>query len=172
VYLRIGSYIAGLLMTAYEYLRDWRSRGEHVVLTVGTWDLSHPGHVNIVNQCRQLAGPRGKVVVGVNEDEFVLRFKGRLPVMSLEERMKVMGSLKGVDEVLPNTPGDTLKPLIEQTEATLLVVGSDWADKDYHSQIGCTPEWLAEHNCAIVYVPRTPDISTTEIRERIFGGTE
>jgi cytidyltransferase-like protein len=137
-----------------------------VIYTGGTFDLFHSGHVAFLRQCRDIAGPDGHVVVVVNRDEFIARFK-RNPVMSLAERMACVRSIKYVDAVLANVGDEDSKITIEAVRPTHIVIGDDWKDRDYHKQMGFTQKWLDERSIALVYVPYTPGISTTLLRNRI-----
>ena len=143
----------------------WRVKPGFNVYTGGTFDLFHYGHVNLLRQCREIA-KGGKVTVALNTDNFVASYK-QPPVCSLEERMAVVQSCRYVDEVIVNWGGADSKAAILSVMPTLIVIGSDWKDKDYNAQMGFTDEWLVRHNMHVVYVPYTHTISTTELRERL-----
>jgi len=138
------------------------------VLTAGTFDLAHPGHFHLFEQCARLAGVGGRVVVSLNPDEFVEQYKGVRPVQSLEERMAVVASCKWVHR-LTVTPGADMRPLIRDVNPHILAVGDDWASKDYYGQTMTTPEWLEDQDVTLVYVPRLGNLSTTELKARIMG---
>lgn len=140
-----------------------------VVATLGTFDLFHYGHMNIIQWCRNIAGSDGKVHVFVNPDNFVLSFKGYRPTLSLEERMKMIGSIPLVDSVSENLYGDSRKSLDEIFDLDMIVIGSDWHGKDYLKQLGLTWEWLRDREVGICYVPYTEGISSSEIKKRING---
>lgn len=135
---------------------------------MGTFDMPHPGHVALFRECRKLAGPDGKVVVTVNRDAFVARFKTNAPVMTYGQRAEVVSAIRYVDEVLENT-GKDQPYLIETVRPDLLVIGVDWAAKDYYHQLGISPEWLAERQITLVYVAHehTNTVSSTKLRERM-----
>lgn len=139
---------------------------EHKIKTVytgGTFDLFHHGHANLLRQCYKI----GRVVVSLNTDEFIKEYKGKPPVMTYEEREKALLSCRWVDEVVPNTGGADSKPAIESVKPDFIVVGSDWAKKDYYAQMQFTQEWLDERDITLLYVPYTLNISTTEIKNRL-----
>lgn len=136
------------------------------VLTMGTFDLTHPGHFYLFETCRRLAGDDGSVVVGLNSDEFVAEFKGKPPVLSFEERFALVFGCKWVDTVR-RTPGPDAKPLIEDVRPSLLVIGSDWAHKDYYGQLQITQQFLEDYGIDLLYLDRRGDISTTQLKERI-----
>ena len=74
-----------------------------------------------------------------------------------------------VDEVIPNTDGEDSKPAIMSVDPKFLVIGSDWAKKDYYAQMQFTREWLDQLDIQLVYVPYTLGISTTDLKKRILG---
>jgi len=136
------------------------------VLTLGTFDLMHPGHVGLFLRCRHIAGDHGTgtVTVAVNESAFVARFK-REPVQTLSERMLLVQACRHVDDVIPNT-GDDQPGLISRVNPDVIVIGSDWARKDYLTQLGIDQDFLDTNDIALCYVPRTGDWSTTELKDR------
>lgn len=136
------------------------------VLTVGTFDLIHSGHINLFNNCSKLAGKDGEVIVGVNTDEFVLQYKKINPIIPFLDRIRVISSIKNVNKTLANN-SSSLKPMLELIMPDILVVGSDWAKKDYYSQIGVDQTWLDHNSILLVYVPYTEGISTTKLKEQI-----
>lgn len=136
------------------------------VLTMGTFDLFHVGHVRLLERCAAL----GQVVVGLNTDDFVTRYKGRPPVMRYEERKVVLEACRYVHRVLPNAQATgSAADVIERSGASAIVVGSDWQSKDYLGQIGVAPAWIEERGIRIVYLPYTDGISTSDIRARLGG---
>lgn len=137
------------------------------VLTVGTFDLYHRGHVRLLRACRLLAGEDGRVIVGLNTDEFIENFKGKPPIYSYNERFELLESGKYVDLVTENIGCEDSKPLLNRVSPDILVIGSDWAKKDYYKQMNFTQEWLEFEDIQLVYVPYTEGISTTELKRRI-----
>lgn len=138
-----------------------------VIYTGGTFDLFHAGHVNLLKRCKDIAGVNGKVVVSVNSDAFVSKYKGLTPVMSQDERVNVLKSCKFVDEVIINMGDEDSKSTIVSIQPQYIVIGSDWARKDYYKQMNFTQDWLDEMGIGLVYVPYSHGISTTEIKKRI-----
>jgi len=138
-----------------------------IVYTGGTFDLFHSGHTRFLKACRRLAGDNGKVIVALNEDDFIQAYKGRPPIMSFAERKEVLLACKYVDGVVPNFSGADSKPCIGSVQPDLVVIGDDWARKDYYAQMQFTQAWLDKHNIGLVYVPYTQGISTTELKQRI-----
>jgi glycerol-3-phosphate cytidylyltransferase-like family protein len=85
-----------------------------------------------------------------------------------EERKEIILSLDLCDGVLPNSqPDGTVKDIVLCAGADLIVIGSDWARKDYLKQIGLTYDWLDEKNISLCYVPYTKGISTSAIKQRL-----
>jgi glycerol-3-phosphate cytidylyltransferase len=132
------------------------------VLTIGTFDTPHVGHAALINRCREL----GKhVVVGVNSDEFVTKYKGVPPIYSQQERMDLMAEL-GVEVALNDGPGFWL---IGQVKPDFLVIGNDWLGRDYLKQISMTAKDFQDWGLTMVYVPATMGISTSDIKARMAG---
>lgn len=138
-----------------------------ITYTGGTFDRLHIGHLELLAACRQLAGPAGRVVVSLNSDEFVERYKGRRPMQGYAEREEVLRAIRDVDLVVKNTGDEDSRGAIEVVRPDVLVIGADWADRDYLGQLGLTAEWLAERGLWIEYVPRTKGRSTTAIRAEL-----
>ena len=138
-----------------------------IVYTGGTFDLFHSGHTRFLKACRRLAGDDGKVIVALNEDDFIEAYKGRPPIMSFSERKEVLLACKYVDGVVPNFSGADSKPCIGSVQPDLVVIGDDWAKRDYYAQMQFTQAWLDKHDIGLVYVPYTQGVSTTELKQRI-----
>lgn len=139
----------------------------HVVYTGGTFDLFHAGHVNFLKTCKRIAGENGQVIVSLNTDEFIYEYKKQKPICSYEERKTCLEACQYVDFVIPNIGGADSKPAIEKVRPSIIVIGSDWANKDYYAQMQFTQEWLDDYGIVLAYVPYTKHISTTEIKRRI-----
>jgi cytidyltransferase-like protein len=138
-----------------------------IVYTGGTFDLPHEGHVRLFNACKKIAGPNGDVIVSLNTDEFVKEFKGQAPIMTYAERKAVIEEFASVDMVIENIGGADSKRAITCVKPDFIVVGSDWAKKDYYKQMQFTQEWLDEMGITLCYVPYTDRISTTILKERL-----
>ena len=134
------------------------------VYTGGTFDLFHTGHVNLLRRCAEL----GEVVVALNTDDFIARFKGHRPVISYEDRAAVLRACRYVADVVPNFGGEDSKPVILSVAPDVVAIGDDWAPpRDYCAQMQFTQAWLDGRGIRLVYLPRTPFISSTDIRERM-----
>lgn len=141
-----------------------------IVYTGGTFDLFHTGHVNFLRQCRKIAGHEGQVIVSLNTDKFITEFKYTSPIYSYHERFELLEACKYVSLVIPNTGGADSKSTIEKLSVwpDFIVVGSDWAKKNYYAQMGFTQKWLDENDITLIYIPYTEGISTTNIKQRII----
>lgn len=131
------------------------------VYVPGTFDCLHVGHLNLLD----FAATLGEVWVSLNTDEFAERYKRR-PVYSLDDRIRIVESLRVVDEVIVNEGGEDSKPSILECSPTYIVHGNDWTGESYLKQLGVTEEWLDQLGITILYPPYTPNISTTEVIER------
>ena len=124
------------------------------VITFGTFDVFHVGHLRVIERAAALGD---RLVVGVSADALNLRKKGREPVFSQGERMAIVLALKAVDEVFVEESLELKRSYIEEYGADVLVMGDDWRGKfDVFGDI-----------CDVVYLPRTPAISTTALIEKI-----
>lgn len=120
------------------------------VITFGTFDVFHIGHLNILRRARALGD---RLVVGVSTDQLNINKKGRPPVYCEAERMEIVRSLKCVDDVFPEERLEWKGSYIKAHGADVLVMGNDWEGKfDMFGDI-----------CEVVYLPRTENVSTTEI---------
>lgn len=136
-----------------------------IVYTGGTFDLFHSGHVAFLARCAEL----GAVTVALNTDRFIEQYKGRPPVMPYRDRAAVLQACVHVTAVVPNRDGDDSRTTIEQVGPDMIVVGSDWARRDYHAQMGFDQDWLDERGIGLAYFPYTAGISTTDLRDRLCG---
>jgi glycerol-3-phosphate cytidylyltransferase len=124
------------------------------VITFGTFDVFHVGHLRIIERAAALGD---RLVVGVSADELNRRKKDRDPVFSETERLAIVAALKPVDEVFLEESLELKRDYILKYAADVLVMGDDWA--------GRFDEF--EDICEVVYLPRTPAISTTALIEKI-----
>lgn len=140
-----------------------------IVYTGGTFDLYHAGHAYFLSICRDIAGCNGKVVVGLNTDQFVARYKRRQVACHYWEREAVLLACRYVDEVVENIGDENSGPTIDLVKPNFIVIGDDWLTKDYYAQLGVTREWLDERGIAVLYVGRgTVNLSSTAVRARII----
>jgi glycerol-3-phosphate cytidylyltransferase len=124
------------------------------VITFGTFDVLHVGHIRVLDRAAELGD---RLVVGVSSDQLNFSKKGRNPVFTQDERVEIVASLKVVDTVFVEESLEQKREYVVEHGADVLVMGDDWAGKfDYLSDI-----------CKVVYLPRTPSVSTTAIIEHI-----
>lgn len=135
-----------------------------ILYTGGTFDLFHAGHVNFLRQCKKLADT---VVVSLNTDEFIQEYKGKAPICNYAQRSLMLESCVYVNKVIKNTNGADSKPSILSVNPDIIAIGTDWAKKDYYSQMQFTQEWLDQLDIMLVYIPYTEKISTTLLKEKI-----
>jgi glycerol-3-phosphate cytidylyltransferase len=123
------------------------------ILTFGTYDLLHVGHVRLLARAMELGD---RLVVGVSSDQLNFTKKHKYPEFSQDERMEIISMIKGVDEVFLEESLELKDLYIKKYGADILVMGDDWRGKfDHYSSI-----------CEVTYLPRTPSISTTAIIEK------
>lgn len=129
------------------------------VITFGTFDILHYGHIRILERALEHGS---RLVVGVSSDQLNINKKGRPPVYSETERVAIMRAIRYVDEVFVEESLEKKREYIQQFNADVLVMGDDWAGKfDDMSDL-----------CKVVYLPRTPSISTTSIIEVVKSRPE
>jgi glycerol-3-phosphate cytidylyltransferase len=141
-----------------------------IVYTGGTFDLFHAGHALLLQRCRALAGPDGRVVVALNTDDFIESYKGTPPTIPYVEREVVLLACRYVDEVIPNVGGHDSKPAVEIVRPDLIVIGDDWAPgkgKDYMAQMGFDDVWLGLMGVDILYLPKGWDARSSDIRAKL-----
>lgn len=122
------------------------------VITFGTFDLFHEGHLNILTRARQMGD---RLVVGVSSDSFNFSKKQRYPIIPQESRMNILRALRSVDEVFMEESMELKQSYIEKYNASIFTIGDDWEGK------------FTMTGCETVYLPRTEGLSTTDILEKI-----
>ncbi|MFH2244668.1 adenylyltransferase/cytidyltransferase family protein [Enterobacter sichuanensis] len=122
------------------------------VITFGTYDVFHVGHINLIERASQLGD---YLIVGVSSDALNFSKKNRYPVYQEADRLKIISSLKFVNEVFLEESLELKLEYIRKYNADLLVMGDDWEGRF---------DWV-KNECDVIYLPRTPSISTTEIIE-------
>ena len=124
------------------------------VITYGTFDLFHIGHVNLLRRLRELGD---RLVVGCSTDEFNL-LKGKQSAMPYDHRAGILRSIRYVDDVFPEGSWEQKREDIVRERARIFAMGDDWVGK--FDDLGDI--------CEVVYLPRTRDPSTTEIRQLLL----
>lgn len=122
------------------------------VITFGTFDIFHVGHLNILKRAAEYGS---HLIVGVSTDKLNFSKKNRYPICPQQSRSLIVGELKCVNEVFYEESLELKREYIIKHNADVLVMGDDWTGKfDEFKDI-----------CEVVYLPRTPSISTTELIE-------
>ena len=129
----------------------------NVGYTQGVYDMFHIGHLNLINKAKAHCE---KLIVGVNSDELVEKYKSRRTVIPEKERLEIVKNLRSVDEALIV---DTLNKLIlyKQLAFDAIFIGDDWKGNARWVE---TETSLAEYGVDVVYLPYTPNISSTILR--------
>ncbi len=125
------------------------------VLTYGTFDLLHHGHIRLLERARALGD---HLTVAISTDAFNLG-KGKVCTYSYEERAHIVEAIKYVDRVIPETSWDQKISDVQEYDIDIFVIGDDWKGKF---------DFLKDY-CEVVYLPRTEGISTTEIKNSLRG---
>lgn len=120
------------------------------VITYGTFDLLHYGHINLLKRAKELGD---YLIVGLSTNEFN-EIKGKKCYFSYEERKKLVESIRYVDLVIPEKSWEQKINDIKEFKVDILVMGDDWKGKF---------DYLKKY-CEVIYLPRTPEISTTKIK--------
>lgn len=124
------------------------------IITFGTFDVFHVGHLRLLNRAKSFGD---SLVVGVSTDALNLSKKGRAPVYVQEERKEIITALSCVDSTFYEESLELKEQYIVDNGADILVMGDDWKGK-FDSLGGI---------CEVIYLTRTPAISTTEVIEKI-----
>lgn len=123
------------------------------IITYGTFDLFHIGHLNIINRARALGD---HLTVAVSSDEFN-QTKGKKSIIPYSQRAEIVQSIKGVDVVIAEEHWEQKGSDIKKLGIDVLVMGDDWQGKfDEFKSL-----------CEVVYLPRTKDISSSELKSAI-----
>ncbi|MDD6208487.1 MAG: glycerol-3-phosphate cytidylyltransferase [Clostridiales bacterium] len=121
------------------------------IITYGTYDLLHVGHINLLRRARELGD---YLVVGLSTDEFNT-LKHKTSYHSYEDRKQILESIRYVDQVIPECNWEQKIEDIKKWKIDTFVMGDDWKGKF---------DFLKEY-CEVIYLPRTENISTTKIKE-------
>jgi glycerol-3-phosphate cytidylyltransferase len=124
------------------------------VITYGTFDLLHYGHINLLRRAKMLGD---YLIVALSTDEFNQKEKHKKCYFTYEERKVLLESIRYVDLVIPEKSWDQKKTDIMEFHINIFVMGDDWKGKfDFLKDL-----------CDVVYFPRTPEISTTQIKKNL-----
>ncbi|MGK4153821.1 glycerol-3-phosphate cytidylyltransferase [Kurthia gibsonii] len=121
------------------------------VITYGTFDLLHAGHINILRRAKEMGD---YLIVAISSDEFNA-LKGKKAYYSFEDRKMILEAIKYVDKVIPENNWEQKVEDVQKYNVDLFVMGHDWEGKF---------DFLSDY-CEVCYLPRTEGISTTKIKE-------
>lgn len=126
------------------------------VITYGTFDLLHYGHINLLQRAKKYGD---YLIVALSTDEFNWNEKHKKCYFSYEERKHLLEAIRYVDLVIPEENWAQKVTDIKEYHVDTFVMGDDWEGKF---------DFLKD-SCNVVYLPRTPEISTTQIKEDLHG---
>lgn len=126
------------------------------IITYATFDIIHIGHINILRRAKKLGD---YLIVGISTDEFNHE-KGKSSIFPYIHRKEILESIRFVDLVIPENTWDQKIQNIIDLRVDTFVMGDDWTGKF---------DFLKEY-CEVIYLPRTENISTTELKQIISGG--
>ncbi|WP_281951145.1 glycerol-3-phosphate cytidylyltransferase [Nitrosophilus kaiyonis] len=123
------------------------------VITYGTFDLFHIGHLNLLKRAKSLGD---ELIVGVSTDEFNA-IKGKFSFIPYKDRVEIVKSIQYVDKVIPEKSWDQKIEDIKKYKIDILVMGDDWSGKF---------DFLKDF-CDVIYLDRTKDVSSTELKNKL-----
>ncbi len=129
------------------------------VITYGTFDLLHYGHINLLRRAKELGD---YLVVALSTDEFNWDKKNKKSFFTYEQRKQLLEAIRYVDLVIPEEDWEQKRRDVKEYHIDTFVIGDDWKGKfDFLCDL-----------CEVVYLSRTPEISTTQIKASIRGNTK
>lgn len=127
------------------------------VITYGTFDLLHYGHINLLRRAKALGD---YLIVALSTDEFNWNSKQKKCYFSFEQRKQLLEAIRYVDLVIPENSWEQKISDVKEFRVDTFVIGDDWKGKF---------DFLSDY-CEVVYLPRTPEISTTQIKRELGVG--
>jgi len=127
------------------------------IITYGTFDLFHVGHLNLLNRAKALGD---RLVVALSTDEFNLNMKNKVTAIPYEDRKAILEALRCVDLVIPENNWEQKISDVQDHNVSVFVMGDDWQGKF---------DFLSPY-CLVHYLPRTQQISSTGIKRHIESG--
>jgi len=127
--------------------------GKKIIITYGTFDMFHIGHLNLLKRAKELGD---YLIVAVSTDEFN-ELKGKKTLFPYEHRAEIVKNIKYVDLVIPETCWEQKIEDVKKYSVDIFVIGEDWKGKF---------DFLKEY-CEVVYLPRTKGISTTQLKKSL-----
>lgn len=127
------------------------------VITYGTFDLLHYGHINLLRRARALGD---YLIVAVSTDEFTWNEKHKKTYFTYQQRKQLLEAIRYVDLVIPENSWQQKRRDIHTYQVDTFVIGDDWKGKF---------DYLTEEGAEVIYLPRTPEISSSQIRQELDG---
>lgn len=124
-----------------------------IVITYGTFDLFHIGHLKLLQRIKNLGD---KLIVAVSSDEFNV-IKGKKTIIPYEQRAEIVENIKCVDMVIPENYWEQKVKDIKKYDVDIFTMGNDWEGEF---------DFLKEH-CEVVYLDRTEGISSTQLKQTL-----
>ena len=128
--------------------------------TTGVFDMFHIGHLNILKRAKEQCET---LIVGVTTDKLCYIRKNKYPIINETERMEIVGAIRYVDKVVPQTDMDKVRA-VKELGADAVFVGSDWKGTDAWNEY---EKKFAKVGCTVVYLDHTDGISSTILREKL-----
>ncbi|APP03537.1 glycerol-3-phosphate cytidylyltransferase [Lactobacillus delbrueckii] len=130
------------------------------VITYGTFDLLHYGHINLLRRAKALGD---YLIVALSTDEFNWKSKHKKSYFSYEERKQLLEAIRYVDLVIPEKDWDQKRNDMHEYHIDAFVMGDDWRGKF---------DFLKEEGVDVVYLPRTPEVSSSKIKKDLYDANE
>lgn len=124
------------------------------VITYGTFDLLHYGHINLLRRAKEQGD---YLIVALSTDDFNWNQKKKVCYFSYEQRKQLLEAIRYVDLVIPEESWEQKISDVKEFRVDTFVMGNDWEGKF---------DFLKDY-CEVVYLPRTPEISTTQIKQEL-----
>ena len=137
-------------------LQNRRGTGMKRVITYGTYDLLHYGHINLLRRAKALGD---YLIVALSTDEFNWQEKHKKTYFTYEQRKQLLESIRYVDLVIPENNWQQKKTDIHEYHIDTFVMGDDWEGKF---------DFLKDEGTEVVYLPRTPEISSSQIKKDLY----
>lgn len=125
------------------------------IITYGTFDLLHYGHINLLKRAKELGD---YLIVGLSTDEFNLLEKNKKCYFNYKKRKQLLEAIRYVDLVIPENTWEQKAEDIKEFKVNTFVIGDDWNGKF---------DYLKSSNIEVVYLSRTPEISTSQIKNEL-----
>lgn len=133
--------------------------------TQGVFDMFHIGHLRLINRAKEQCEV---LIVGINSDELVVRYKGKMPVVNEIDRAEIVCNLKSVDQSIIVSTLDKVE-LYKLYKFDVVFIGDDWKGNERWKQ---TEKDLAQFGVPVKYLPYTNNVSSTQMRKDISNRVE